>query len=202
MLRLRAIPKCLPSCPRNLLGSTPPRSNTLIRSAPARTLARGRERMGTWPHCDRLALSYGVPTRRNYGKMVGVPPRIHTVVASATLGVNLDGLPLDLQPGVIVGLLSYHLGRRGAGGGIAGEASMLRPLPPRLRPRLDLQFPWRAAVECLSLIGGVGYWASDAPTPPSRCTPVPVHVRPYQTERDSGIGPSRGSCTGLPTSCV
>ena len=151
MHRLGAIPKCLPPCPRNFVCSTLPRSNTLIRSAPARTLARGRERMGTWPHCDRLALSYGVPTRRNYGKMVGVPPRIHTIVASVTLGVDLHGLLLGLQPEVIVGSLSYHSCRWGAGVRIGGEASRPRPpLPPRPRPHPNLQLPWRAAVGCLS----------------------------------------------------
>ena len=156
MRRLEAIPKCLPSCFRNLACSTPPHSNILIRSAPARTLERERQGMGTWPPDDRPSYSYGIPKKR-FGKWWGVPSRIHEFVASVRLGANLDGLLLGLQPRFLVGPFSY---RRGDGG-ITGGASRSRPPPPprRPRPHPNLQLPWRAAVACLfrgALIGRGG----------------------------------------------
>ena len=66
-----------------------------------------------------------------------------------------------LQPRFIVSPLSYHPGRPGAGGGMAGETNRPRSPPLRRhRPRPELQLPWRAGVAYFSPRrpdrGGVG----------------------------------------------
>ena len=147
----------------------PPRSNTFIRSVPSRTPAQEGQGMGRSPS-DRPSYSYRIPKNdififRKWGV---VPPRIRTIIASVTLGANLDGLPLCQQPRFLVSPLSYRPGRPGGGGGKAGEASRPRPPPLRqLRPRSDLQLPSRAAVACFYPRGGGGA-AGPAMRPPTR----------------------------------
>ena len=114
MRHLGAIPKRIPSCPRNLAYMLyPPRSNTLIRSAPARALAPESQGMGIWPPGDRPSYSYRIP-EKSFGEWWGIPPRIHTAVASVTLGANVEGLLLGLQLRFIVVPISYRPGRPGA----------------------------------------------------------------------------------------
>lgn len=78
-------------------------------------LARENPGIGTCPHGDRSAYSFGITKRNNSSEILLVSPRIHihSVVASFSLGGNLDGRLLGLQPVNMVDPLGNRSGRRG-----------------------------------------------------------------------------------------
>ena len=138
MRRLGAVQKRLLSRPRNLASSTSRRSGTLIRSAPVRTLARERHRMGTWPSGDWPSYSCRI-TKNRLGRGWGVPPGIHSIIASVALRAKLDGFLLGPATEIYGRTAQLSPGQTGGGGRKTAEANTPRPpLPRRPRTRPDL----------------------------------------------------------------
>ena len=65
---------------------------------------------------NRPSYRDGIPKKR-FGKKAGVSPRFHTVVASVTLGANVDGLLLGLQTDIYSRPAQLSTGQAGGGEG-------------------------------------------------------------------------------------